>query len=796
MAPVLFLLVFLFILLFSFFLPLLEESYLHQKRLLCKRLIQVQMTYLEALHAETLAGALPPEEARARAIKRLRAHRFGEEEKDYFWVIGPERTLIMHPYRPDLEGVDPDTATGPDGELLRGLFDEIEEAAARTPEGGHLDYSWHFKDDLGRLAAKTSHVALFSPWNWIVGTGVYLDDIEQEIASWRRRFSLLGLFAVAGAGGLALFLSLRAVSLGKKAALFAVVDQDLREKTRILEQTEAQLAIVTSVYDHASEGVIITDPDGAILRVNRAFSEITGFPREESIGHNPRILKSNIHDREFFKNMWDNLLEKKRWSGEIWNRRKNGEAFPAKLNIVACIDGTGKTTHYIGVFQDLSELHSSRDSLRHETFHDRLTGLPNRFLFSDRLAMAISKARENNFLVAVIMLGLDRFGSINKILGYPAGDKLLQEAGQRISSTVSGAGTTARFGGDEFVILLSRSSDLHAVLRSVERILSSIRTPFSIDGETFRLTASAGVALHPRDGETPERLLQNASLSMERAKKEGGDTCRLFSETLDRKVQQRIRLEGELRNALSAGEMHVHYQPKISLRRQRVVGAEALLRWTSRENNSVPPDVFIPMAEEIGEINALGDFVLEKACLQSLEWRREGHDIMLAVNVSAKQIVSEWFVPSVLNILERTGTDPRTLEMEITESVFLSNPDYALQIMGELTNHGLRFILDDFGTGYSSLSYIRRLPLSGIKIDRSFVNDLDNPRTRAIVSTMMHMAGELRLELTVEGVETRKQLETIRSLLVHDDDIMVQGYLFARPSPPETLLPFFETRSF
>ncbi|MDD3513464.1 MAG: bifunctional diguanylate cyclase/phosphodiesterase, partial [Synergistaceae bacterium] len=373
-----------------------------------------------------------------------------------------------------------------------------------------------------------------------------------------------------------------------------------------------------------------------------------------------------------------------------------------------------------------------------------------------------------------------------------AGDLILKEAGSRIEAVVGETGTAARFGGDEFVILIPKSSDLHSVLRTTHRMLASLRAPFSIEGESLRLTASAGVALYPRDGDAPENLLQNASLAMERAKKEGGDSYRLFSETLDRKVQQRIRLEGDLRNAIDEEAFFIHYQPKISMIQGKTLSVEALLRWTNRENESIPPDVFIPLAEDIGEINSLGRFVLERSCLQAKEWRGEGRDIVMCVNVSAKQLASERFVHSVLGALERTGTPARTLELEITESAFMSNPEYATRVMEELKERGLRFTLDDFGTGYSSLSYIRSLPLSGIKIDRSFTADLDNPKTRAIVSTIMHMAGELNLELTVEGIETTAELNTIRSLAPRGGDILLQGYLFSRPIPPDTFSSLFD----
>ncbi|TDY57035.1 PAS domain S-box-containing protein/diguanylate cyclase (GGDEF)-like protein [Aminivibrio pyruvatiphilus] len=790
MAPVSLLLVLLFAVIFGVLLPLLEKSHMAEKRNLCKNLILVQLHYLDALHREELAGNIPPGEGQARALARIRSLRFGEEDKDYFWILGPERTLLVHPYRTDLEGVNPDTAAGPDGVLLRQLFDRIEIAVSSPERGGIVDYQWHFKDDLNSIAPKTSYVALFEPWNWIVGTGVYIDDAEKSIAAWKMRFVAAGLLSIAAAGAVSLFLSIRAAILGKKAAQADLLDRSLKEKNSELARSESQLALITQIYRNAAEGIIITDAAGRILEVNRAFCAITGYGPEELIGNTPDMLKSDKHGPDFYREMRDALRQDGHWSGEIWDRRKNGEAFPSRLNIFAYRDGEGKVTRHIGVYQDLSELHRSRNLLQHEVNHDGLTGLPNRFLFHDRLSLALSRAREKRRILSVVMIGLDRFGAVNKTLGYPVGDGLLQEAGKRLAGAAAEPGAVARFGGDEFVVLLTGGGTYSSCLRTVERMLAALRNTFSVGDHSCRITASAGVTFFPRDGESPEELLQNASLSMERAKREGGNTWRLFTEDLDRKVQHRMRLEADLRRGFDAGEFHLFYQPRISLEERKTVGLEALLRWTSGDGTMIPPDAFIPLAEEIGEIRALGAFALEKVCLQWVEWSARGMEIPVAVNLSAKQISSQSFVRDVLETVDRTGMNPYLLQFEITESAFMEDPDHAQEVMAELGAKGIRFSLDDFGTGFSSLSKLRMLPISELKIDRSFILDMESEKTRGVVSTMIHLAGSLGMELTFEGVETREQLEKLRSLIPGGMSASIQGYLFSRPLPPERIPQF------
>lgn len=936
MLPVAALLALLAFLIFRQVVPTLEKNHLQQKRELCRRLVQVQISDLRARDEDVRRGLRQLEEVQNRALSFLRRHRFGDEEKDYFWVMDARTMrLLMHPYRPDLEGVDPGTARGPDGHMLLDITTRISRAVDNPERAGYVDYQWHLKDRLDVVAPKISYVELFEPWGWVVGTGVYLDDVAADLAAWRQRLTNMGLAALLVACAIALPLSYRSATLrsrekeaqaairhteerfrtvfatspmgiavnrmkggafldvnpaferltgfsreellGRNAlevgifgasqtqrlkkfyetirregqipryttaayrkdgaelhillsaclidvdgetcllttsmdvtdahrlgeanaelearirertASLDALDEAFRQKLRALDRAERQLALATKVFEHADEAVMITDREATILSVNPAFTAITGYSSEEALGRNPRILKSDRHDKVFFEEMWKALAEHHSWSGEIWNRRRNGEAFPAMLHIVACTNDEGEVTEYIGTLQDLSELHSSRNKLLHQAFHDGLTELPNRFLFEERLALACENAQSSGGMLAVVHLGLDRFGTVNKTLGFPTGDALLREAGERLQETVASKAEVARFGGDEFVVLLSDVEDLGQSVGTVERMLDILRRPFFLGTEAVQMSASAGMALYPRDGETPEMLLQNAALAMERAKREGGNTYRLFTELLDKQVQRRLRLEAQLRRAVATGEFVLHYQPKVTADRGFPVGVEALLRWRDEEGRIVSPTEFIPLAEEIGEIGRLGIFALETACRTALEWQRSGHDLVMAVNISPKQFAGDDLVDLVLDTLSRTGLEPTRLELEITESAFLENPTATVRAMERLASRGVRFSLDDFGTGYSSLSYIRFLPLAGIKIDRTFMTDLAGERTRAIISTMIHLARELRLELTMEGVETAKQLALLQRF---GSDFFVQGYLFSRPLPEADALTWIRT---
>ena len=787
MASVSLVLILLFSLVFGVLLPLLEKSHLAEKKETCKNLIAVQLSYLETLNKDVENNKVSLEEAQIRALGRFRSFRFGVENDDYFWVFGPERTLLMHPYRPDMEGMRPDNLSALDRALLSEHIALAKKAVASPEGGGFFEGRWYFKGDPALVEPKMYYSALFKPWNWIIGTGVYFSDAEAAIAKWRGRFIGAGVLSLAVAGAFSLYLSLRASRLGEKAAQATLLDQNLKQKTMELAYSENQLAMITHIYKNASEGVVITDSESTILEVNQAFCSITGYSPEELTGEGAKIIRSGKHGLDFYQQMKEAIENTGHWSGEIWDRRKSGEAFPARLNIFRFCDGDKNPIRYIGVLQDLSELHQSRDRLRHEISHDSLTGIPNRFLFRDRLSLAISRTRDKGEFLAVVMIGLDRFGAVNKTVGYSAGDGLLQEAAKRLTTAAEESGAVARFGGDEFVILLTRGDSPPSYLRRVERMLASLRMPFLLEGNAYRITASAGVTFFPRDGHSPDSLLQNASLSMERAKREGGNAWRLFTEDLDKKTQQRMRLEGELRRGIDGGEFHLHYQPKVSMKNKRTEGVEALLRWTPESGPMIPPDVFIPMAEEIGEIRALGLFAMEKACLQLGKWTKLGLDLTMAVNISAKQMAGESFVQDVLDTVRWTETNPFMLKLEITESAFMENPDHAQMVMSKLGEEGIQFSLDDFGTGFSSLSRLRQLPISELKIDRSFVVDMDNEKTRGVTSTVVHLAHSLQMGLTFEGVETKTQLDSLKDLIPSKMNTCVQGYLFSRPLPPERI---------
>lgn len=786
LAPVLFLSLLLTALLFTFLLPSLKNSYFQQKNEVSKTLVQVQMGYLASLNRDVASGNITLKEAQARALKRFRTMRYGENDQGYFWVIGPFRTLLMHPYRTDLEGLNPDIATAPDGAVLRKLISSMEKAALSAPDGGFVTYEWNLNHQLVTVTSKNSFVTLFKPWNWIIGTGVYLSETEAQFIPWRSRVIFLGGLAVLAAAAFTFLQSLRATSLGKKARMAEILGRSLQTQSLELAESADQLAIISKVYEYVSEGVLIVGPNRTIQRVNRAFSEITGYSEEEVLGQRPDMLQSHKHGPEFFDEMWRSLEEKGEWTSEIWDRRKNGEPFPARLRIVVSTDKSGTVNNYVGVLSDLSELHLNKERLNHERFHDNLTGLPNRFLFQDRLKIALENARRENSLVSVVMIDLDRFSVLNSTLGYPAGDFVLRETGRRIAEEIQQEGSVARFGGDEFIVLLTGPKDFQSTLRIVENLLRKLHEDLSFDGNSMSLTISAGISFYPRDGTDPDTLISNASLSLERAKLDGGDIFRLFTRDLDQEVQQRIRLERELREGIREGRFYLNFQPVLNLEEKRITGVEALLRWKTADGAMVPPDVFIPLAEEMGEIETLGRFALEEGCRQAEAWRKKGIDLLLSVNVSPKEL-NNTFVPGVLEVIKKTSMDPKRLILELTESAFMKNSDGLLSMMEELGRIGIRFSLDDFGTGFSSMARLQDLPLFGMKIDRSFIQDLHGSRTRSVVATTLYLAGELSLDVTLEGVETPLQLSILKGMLFGGIKANVQGYLLSRPVPPEQI---------
>ncbi|WP_051694221.1 sensor domain-containing protein [Desulfohalovibrio reitneri] len=543
---------------------------------------------------------------------------------------------------------------------------------------------------------------------------------------------------------------------------------------------ERDLKLAARVFESSIEGIMVTDARGIVLRVNPAFERITGYDRDEVLGRNPRMLKSDRHPESFYRGMWRSLLTDGLWEGEIWNRRKSGEAYPQWLSISAITDDKGGVANYVGVFHDVSESKRREEQIRRLAYHDPLTGLPNRALLKDRVRTAVAMGKRHGRKLALLFMDLDNFKQINDSLGHARGDELLQEVGERLLGAVRQADTVARLGGDEFVVLALELLRAEDALAAARRIKEAMDDPFPLAGQAFRITTSIGIALYPEDGDDPETLLTNADTAMYRAKNDGRNTYRLFTPAMNDEALRRLRLDSDLRGGLERGEFHLAFQPKVRLAGPSVSGAEALLRWT-RKGEAVSPAEFIPLAEQSGFIAQLDAWVLEEACRAALPWAGEREDFTLAVNVSAHQFRSRGLPDLVAGVLERTGYPAEKLELELTETAVMREPQAAAQELRRIADIGVGVVIDDFGTGYSSLYYLKRFPIRALKIDQSFVKDLpDDPGDIAITTAVISMCKALELSVVAEGVETTRQLNFLLGLGCAE----CQGYLYAPPLPP------------
>jgi diguanylate cyclase (GGDEF)-like protein/PAS domain S-box-containing protein len=568
--------------------------------------------------------------------------------------------------------------------------------------------------------------------------------------------------------------------------LSLLVWQLIMGRKRALDRSQ-ELRIAAAAFE-SQEGIMITDADGVILRVNRAFTETTGYTTEEAVGQTPRLLKSGRHDAAFYAAMWESLHSTGSWQGEIWDRRKNGEVYPKWLTITAIKGYGGVVTHYVGVHTDITERKLAEEEIKSLAFYDPLTRLPNRRFLMDWLGHVLASSARSARAGAVLFIDLDNFKTLNDTLGHDIGDLLLQQAAQRLESCVRGGDTVARLGGDEFVVILEELSE-HALEAAAqteavgEKILAALNQPYPFAAHLYHGTASIGAALFNGHQQTIEELLKQADIAMYQAKKAGRNTLRFFDPQVQTSIAAHASLENELRKAIENRQFHLYYQVQVD-NLLRPLGAEALIRWIHPERSLVSPAQFIPLAEETGLILPIGLWVLETACAQIAAWQQEAltRDLVLAVNVSAKQFRQADFVAQVQAVVQRHAIKPTLLKLELTESLLLENIEDTIATMSALNEVGVQFSLDDFGTGYSSLQYLKKLPLDQLKIDRSFVLDIaTNINDETIVHTIIAMAQSLDLDVIAEGVETEEQ----RQLLLKNGCTHYQGYLFGRPVPVE-----------
>ena len=575
------------------------------------------------------------------------------------------------------------------------------------------------------------------------------------------------------------------IDQARRRELSQVVESGLEvmeQLRRELEQCRRHGRLLEQVLESTSEGIAVTDARGGIQMVNAAFCDICGY-EPQGVRDRPLPELNRHHDAAgAFPMIFAALDQEGVWGGELLHRRPDGHEFHQWLSVARMGGDDGRL---VWAVRDISAIKSSEEKITYLAYHDALTGLPNRRLFNDRLEKAISAAARKDQRLALLFLDLDNFKHVNDGLGHAAGDELLSETTRRLAGAVRDEDTVARLGGDEFIVLLLGIQEPEYAAVVAQRVLECMARPFCLRGREFFLSASVGITLFPDDGRDAQTLLSNADMAMYRAKGAGRNNFKLFTPELNEKVQRRMALEGALRTAIDKQEFLVHYQPKVELDQGRVVGVEALVRWQRPELGLVSPGEFIPLAEDTGQIVPIGRWVLEQACRQTKTWHDRGNGgLAVSVNLSPRQFQQKDLVPMVAETLERSGLDPRCLELEVTESMVMNSVDEAIVTLEELHRLGVQLSMDDFGKGYSNLYYLKRFPMNTLKIDKSFVRDVAvSSDDASIVDTIINMSRGLRLKVIAEGVENRDQLHFLRERRCDQ----MQGFLFSRPLPNDEL---------
>jgi diguanylate cyclase (GGDEF)-like protein/PAS domain S-box-containing protein len=556
---------------------------------------------------------------------------------------------------------------------------------------------------------------------------------------------------------------------------------DMTER-RELEQSQRD---ADTVFAGTHEGIMVVDAGLRIVRVNPAFERITGYSAADVVGGMPSLLASGRHGKAFYRELWAALLRDGFWRGEIWNARKNGDVYPELLTISAVRDEQGNTDHYVGVFSDLSHIKAHAAELDRAANFDALTGLPNRRLLTDRFEHAMQRANRTGKPLTVCMLDLDAFKDVNLCYGKQAADRLLVGVAQALASVVRADDTLARTGGDEFVLLMSDIGSPEECAQALERIMAAAATPLQLGTESIRVSASVGVCRYPEDDGDADTLLRHAEQAMYQAKEEGRGRYQLFDPVSDRQAQEHRQAQHRLRQALEQGEFRLHYQPKVDLRSGELVGAEALIRWQHPERGLVPPGEFLPHVAGTQLETDIGNWVIGAALAQNRQWRSQGLQLQVSVNVGAAQLLAPGFASSLAAALAaHPGTMPGDLELEVLETAAIADMEQAMAVLGQCHALGVHFALDDFGTGYSSLTYLRKLPVDTLKVDQSFVRDmLDDAADYGIVESVVRMAHALGLQVVAEGAETAAHCAALRAMGCE----LGQGYGIARPMAPELL---------
>ena len=584
-------------------------------------------------------------------------------------------------------------------------------------------------------------------------------------------------------------------------SVFVALSESERRLREEQEELVAKLGVelrnrrmAAGVFESTSEGIMVTDPQLRILLVNKAFSDTTGYSEAEVLGQTPTLLGSGRHDASFYTAMWASIHETGGWSGEIWNRRRNGEIYPEWLHINTVRDPEdGSIQHFIGVFSDVTHFKSVQSRLHELAYYDPLTNLPNRQLLLDRLEQAVAQAHRDHGGFSLIIIDLDRFKDVNDSLGHGFGDRILVECAHRLRTLVRASDTVARLGGDEFTVMIADAQAEWSTAAVALKIIEALSHPIIEGDRTVFLSASIGITRYPDDALTAGELLRHADTAMYRAKEEGRNRYCFYTPELHDRVSQRLRLETELRECLRQDALTIAWQPQVRLSDHALVGCEVLARWNHPEFGEVSPTRFIPIAEDSGLIIELGRQVLDNALAKMVAWRgSNGHSpprLRVAINVSAIQLRSPDAIDDIMQRIRRHGLDPADVELELTESALMDREQSANTLVHKLGEHGIRLAVDDFGTGYSNLAYLKRFAVHRLKIDRAFIEDLTTDHTdRQIVSAIIAIGHSLGLEVVAEGVETAEQAALLRELGCDE----AQGYYFGKPGSFDELQAYGE----
>ncbi|MBW7651521.1 EAL domain-containing protein [Anoxybacillus sp. ST4] len=562
----------------------------------------------------------------------------------------------------------------------------------------------------------------------------------------------------------------------------------VKKRMSTLFEVDTFLAIAYTIIQEADEGIIVTDENGHILLANPAFETVTGYTQEEVLGRKTNILRSGLHDRTFYENMWETLRDHGIWKGEIWNKRKNGELFVEWLTIKAICDATGKPTHYVAIFSDVTQHKRTMEQLARLSNYDVLTNVPNRQLFTKRLQHLLDVARRYNQQLAILFLDLDRFKYINDELGHYRGDILLKKVANRLKKLLRTKDTLARIGGDEFVVILPKLKDVQEAIAMAERMIESLQVPFMLNGEDVYISASIGISMYPNDGDDEETLLRRADRAMQKAKESGRNRFELYTAKLDYQSEV-VTLENYLRKAMERNELFICYQPVVNMKTKKIESLEALMRWKQPNIGFVSPAQFIPLAEETGLIVPMTKWLFEQACIHIKAIHEFAPHMKIGINISGVHFQQDDFVEQLSTIVKENDVHPRFFKLELTESTIMPNAEESVQKLVQLKQCGFKLAIDDFGTGFSSLSYLHRFPIDILKIDQSFIRRLSLYSDDAtIVSTIIMMAHNLHLAVVAEGVETEQQY----AFLEEQRCDFAQGYYISKPMPFDELQPFIQ----